>query len=116
MGGVGGADEVVVGGVHRVPDLADLAGNPVDIGLGGDAGGLRLLLDLLAVLVGAGAEEDVVALHPLVAGDRVGEDDLIGVADVGLGRGVGDGRRHVKLFLFHLKHPFKVFLENRRYR
>ena len=98
---VGGADKVVVAGVHGVPDGADLAGDLVHIGLGGHTGGARDLLDFLAVLIGAGAEEDVVALHSLEAGDGVGEDDFIGVADVGFPGGVGNGGGNVELFLFH---------------
>ncbi len=43
-----------------------------------------------AVLVGAGEEEDVVAVEPLEAGDGVGRDRLVGVADVGRAVGIGD--------------------------
>ena len=42
----------------------------------------RRLLHLLAVLVGAGEEIDVVAVEPHEAGDRVGRDHFIGVADM----------------------------------
>ena len=38
---------------------------------------------LLAVLVGAGEEEDVVADQPVPAGQGVGVDRRVGVADVG---------------------------------
>ena len=36
----------------------------------------------MAVLVGAGEEEDVVAVEPHEAGDRVGRDRLVGVTDM----------------------------------
>ena len=49
-----------------------------------NAGLLGLALDLLAVLVGAGQEHDVVALQPLVAGHGVGSHGAVGVADVQL--------------------------------
>src|SRR6516225_8695328 len=53
----------------------------------------RGLLHLLAVLVGAGQEEDVEAVEPLEAGDRVGRDRLVGVPDMRRTVGIGDGRR-----------------------
>ena len=99
--GVGGADELVIGGVHQVPDLLDLSSDVVHMLLRGDARSLGLFLDLLAVLVRAGLEVYVVAGHALVARDRVGQHDLIGVADVRLRRGVGDRRRDIIGFLVH---------------
>ena len=50
------------------------------------------LQHLDAVLVGAGQEEDVVAVEPLEAGDRVGRDRLIGMADMRRAIRIGDGR------------------------
>ena len=69
--GVGGADEFIVRGADAVPDGADDARNVVDVCLRRDARLFRLLLDLLAVLVRARLEADVVALHPLEADDGV---------------------------------------------
>ena len=89
---VGGADEVVVAEVHQVELLLHKGCGPVHILLGGEARGLGLLLVLLAVLVGAGLEIYVVALHTLEAGDAVGKDRVGHVADMGLARGVGYGR------------------------
>ena len=102
---VGGADKAVVGDVHQLPQVQDAAlalDNAVDELLGGDAGGLGLLFDLLAVLVGAGEEHHVIAAQPFVAGKGVGGDGAVGVADVQLVRGVVDGGRDVKgRFVFH---------------
>ena len=98
---VGRADELVVRGVHDVPVRADDLRDLVDVFLRRDAGGLRLFLDLLAVLVGAGLEEHVVALEALEARDAVGEHDLIRVADVRAARGVGDRRRDIVLRFAH---------------
>jgi GNAT superfamily N-acetyltransferase len=50
----------------------------------------RGLLHLLAVLVGAGEEIDVVAVEPHEAGDGVGGDRLIGVPDMRRPIRVGD--------------------------
>src|SRR5262249_17001876 len=55
----------------------------------------RSLLHLLAVLVGAGQEQHVVAIEPHETGNRVGRDRLIGVADMRRAIRVGDGRGHV---------------------
>ena len=56
---VGGADEAVVGDVHQLPQVQDALGALHDVVhelLGGHSGRLGLVLDLLAVLVGAGQE------------------------------------------------------------
>ena len=107
--GVGGADELVIGGVHQIPDLLDLRRDVVHMLLRGDARGLGLFLDLLAVLVRAGLEVHVVAGHALVARDRVSEHDLIRVADVRLRRGVGDRRRDIIGFLVHSLFSFILY-------
>ena len=51
---------------------------------------------LLAVLVGAGQEEDVVADQPVPAGQGVGVDRRVGVADVGRVVDVVDRRGDVE--------------------
>ena len=55
----------------------------------------RRLLHLDAVLVGAGEEEDVVAVEPHEARDRVGRDRLVGVADMRRAVRIGDRRGDV---------------------
>ena len=42
----------------------------------------RSLLNFLAVLVGSGEEEDVIAVEPHEAGNRVGRDHFVSVADM----------------------------------
>ena len=108
---VGRPDELVVGRVHKVPDPADLGGCPVDVGLRLHAGRNRLAFDLLAVLVRAGLEEDVVAFHPFIARDGVRQHDLICIADVRLGRRIGDRCRNVIPSLcFHVCLPVASFV------
>ena len=82
MARLGGADVVVVGDAHAVPEVAEAGGDLVGELLRGDAGGGGGALDLLAVLVGAGEEEGVVAEQAVAAGDDVGRDGGVGVADV----------------------------------
>ena len=66
----------------------------------GEALARRGLLDLLAVLVGAGEEKHVVAVEPHEAGDGVGRDHLIGVPDMRRAVGVGDRGGDVVAGLF----------------
>ena len=98
---VGGTDELVVGGVHKIPDGLDVTCGLVNEGLRCHAGSGGLLLDLLAVLVGSGLELDVVALESLVSCDGVGQDDLICVSDMRLAGCIGNRRGDVVRFLFH---------------
>ena len=101
---VGGADEAVIGDVHQLPQVTDAARavhDAVHEGLGSHTGFLGLGLDLLAMLVGAGQEHNVVALQTLIAGDGVGGHGAVAVADVQLVRGVVNGCGDIELFLFH---------------
>ena len=76
------ADEAVVRNIHELPQIEDAlfaADDVVDELLRGHARGLGLIFDLLAVLVGAGQEHDVIALHPLEACQCVAGDSGIAV-------------------------------------
>ncbi len=91
---IGGADEPIVGNIHQLPQIqhALLPGDDVVHELlGGNAGLLGLVLDLLAVLIGAGEEHHVVALKPLEPGHGVRCHGTIGVADMQLGGRVVNG-------------------------
>ena len=90
---LGGADEVVVGNLELAPKLLEvrsLAVGPllrrhVVLGCG--------LGDLLAVLVHAGQELDVIAGRAAIASLNVGDDGGISRAQVRIGVDVVDGRR-----------------------
>ena len=104
---VGGADKPVIGYVHQLPQVQHATGtgdNIIDKLLGGLTGLPRLVLDFLAVLVGAGQEHDVIALHPLVAGHGIGGDGAIGVSDVQTVGRIIDGRCNVKFALVRFTH------------
>ena len=112
-----GADEPVVGDVHQLPQVLDAPVALHDVVhefLGGDAGLLGLGLDLLAVLVRAGEEHDVLALQPVVAGQGVRGHGAVGVADVELVRRIVDGRGDIELFLFHRVFSFFTAAPNGR--
>jgi hypothetical protein len=98
---LGSADEVVVGAVQRLHHGLELRRH-----LGDEVGRrlalpFRSLLDLLAVLVGAGEEQHVVAVEPLEAGQRVGGQRLVGLADMRRAIGVRDGRGNEERLVGH---------------
>ena len=101
-----GADEAVVGDVHELPQILDAAGPLDDVVhkfLGGDAGLASLVLDLLAVLVGAGQEHDLLAPHSLIARHGVGRHRAVGVADVQLVGRIVNGGRDIEFFFCHVR-------------
>ena len=79
---LGRADEVVVAEVHRLDEVAERLADLVGEGLRRQAGRRRRLLDLLAVLVGAGQEVDVAAVEPHEAGQHVAGERRVGVPDM----------------------------------
>ena len=102
---IGRADEAVIADVHQLPQILDAFRALHDVInklLRGDAGLLGLQLDLLAVLIGAGQELDIVALQALVAGHGIGCHSTVGVADMQLIAGVINRRSDVEFFLIHL--------------
>ena len=113
---VGRADKVVVGRVEQIADLPYLARDLVYIFLGRNAGRGRVLLNLLPVLVGAGQKENIIALQPLIPRQRVGQHNLIAVADVRLAGGVGDRGGNIKFrFIHDGGHPFATPFETLLY-
>ena len=79
---LGRADEIVIGQAHRLAQIAEALRDPVDEGLRVLARRDRRLLDLLAVLVGAGQEHDVAAVEPHEPRQRVARNRRVDVADV----------------------------------
>ena len=88
--GIGRADEEVVGGADALAHVAKARGVEVDELPRGQALALRRLSDRLAVLVGTGEEEDVLAALAVVSGEHVGGDRRVGVAEMWLGVDVVD--------------------------
>jgi len=78
-----GADPVVIGHPHLAGHVLELRRDPVGVGLRIQPGITRRLLHLLAVLVGTGQVEHVVAVEPLPARQHVGRDRGVGVAICG---------------------------------
>ena len=115
---VSGADEAVIGDVHELPEVEDASLALHDVVhelLRGHARGLGLFLYLLAVLIRAGEEHNVIAAHSLVSRDGVRRDGAVGVAYVQLvGRVVDRGRDVECAFLAHLRYlryivPYRGF-------
>ncbi|MNX83213.1 hypothetical protein D3C86_1149710 [compost metagenome] len=103
VGGIAGTDEPVVANVEGFPDLLGLHGDVVHEGLGGDTRGVSGLLDLVAVLVETGQEEDLLAAQPVVAREGIGGDLLVGMPDVRRRVAVVDRRGDVVLLRGHAK-------------
>ena len=92
-----GADVIVVGQAHAIPERAEFRGDFIGELLRSFARGLGCTLDFLTVLVGAGQEPGVVSQHAVAAGDRVAGERGVGVADVRMRIDVVDRGRDVKL-------------------
>ena len=96
---VGGADKLRIGNIEQLADALDLTCNLINVLLRRNAGFLRDFFDLLAVLIGAGQEIYIIALHSAEPGKRVGHDNFIGIADVRLARGIRDGSGQIIRFM-----------------
>ncbi len=94
--GFGGADEVVVGDLEVLPRLGELWRDRIGERLRIEAGGVGGALDVEAVLVGSGEEQDVVAEQSSPARQRVTDDGGVGVPEVRFGVDVVDRRRRVE--------------------
>jgi len=93
---IGGADKVIVPDVQLVPRLPEALGIEIAVRLRRQAAFLRGLLHFLAVLVGSGEKENLVAQKLVVARQDVRQYRGIGVADVRNVVDVIDGRGDVK--------------------
>ena len=96
-----GAHEVGVVDIQRLPRIGEGGGEGIAPGLRGHAVLLGGLGDLLAVLVGAGDERHVVAVHTLVASNGVGGHRGIGGTQMRRGVDVVDGRGDAEGSLRH---------------
>ena len=108
-----GADKLVIGGIHQIPDPADLSCGAVYKLLRRNACSLCLLLDLLSMLVRTGLEEYIIALCSFISCDTVSQHDLIGIADMGLTGGICNGCCNIIWFFTVLTHfIFLFFLDS----
>ena len=102
---VGGADKLVVRGVHKVPNTFDFRRFLVDELLGSHSRRLCFEFYFFAVFVSAGLEEHVVSFHTFRPCDKVGKHDFVRVADVRFARRICDCGRHIEfLFVLHVIH------------
>ena len=99
MPGLRGADEIIVGQPEPGGEGHPVRGQLIAILLRHFVLGESSLLDFLAVLVEAGEEENFFAEQPVRARDDVGDDLLVGVAEVRLAVEVINGGRDVEQFV-----------------
>ena len=109
-----GADKLVIGRVHQIPNIFNLSCSFVYKFLRSDSGSLCLLLNLLTVLIGSCLEEHVIALCPFIPGNGISQNCLVGIADMRLTGSVGNSRCNIIWFFAAiLTHCFpSCFLEN----
>ena len=104
MVGLGGPHKAIVGCVHEVPDALNFRRYLVDIGLRRHAGIFCFALNLLTVLVRSGLKIYIIALFALKAGNRVRQNNLIGISDVRLAGSIGNRRRDIVGFSDFFSH------------
>ena len=80
-----GADKIIVGDIQQLPQILEAGYDRIYIFNRGNALFLSLLLNLLAVLIAAGKEENILPCQTVEAGHRVGNGGTVGVANVKLG-------------------------------
>ncbi len=80
-----GADKIIIGDIQQLPQVLETSHDRVYVFNRGNALLLSLLLNLLAVLVTAGKEENILPCQTVEAGYRVGNGGAVSVADVQLG-------------------------------
>jgi hypothetical protein len=98
--GAGGALEVIDAETHQFPLPLELGGDDIAEGVWGLAGTFGGALDVHPVLVRAGGQHGIVALHALEALHHVGDHGGVGVTDVRRGIHVVDGGCEVILHVF----------------
>ena len=79
-----GTHELVIGGVHQIPDGMNFSYHLIHEFLGSLSRILGLALDFLTMLIGSGHEKYIIALVTLKASDSISQNNLIGVPDMGL--------------------------------
>jgi hypothetical protein len=77
-----GADVVVIGDPHAVPQSAELGGDFVGELLRRFAGSFRGALDFLSVLIGAGQEKSIGSEQALAARNSVTGNSRVGMPDM----------------------------------
>ena len=112
--GIGGADVAVVADAELVPEVFKLGADGVGVLFGALVPSRRRLLDLLAVLVGAGEEERLLPLQRVVARQHVGDHRRVGVADMRHVVDIVDRCGHIKLLghSFSSPKPQRLKLES----
>ena len=96
---VGSAYIAVVADVHIRPEVFKNFNDIVNVLLRGNSFFRGLFFYFLTVLVGSRKEHNVIALHTFVARNRVAGNGGIAMPDMGISRGVVNGRGDVKGFV-----------------
>ncbi len=101
MSRFGGADKVVVCDFQVLPEILETHDRLVHMCLRRHAALVGGLLHLLSMLVGTGQEMDRQACQPVVAGQHIGQDRGVGMADMRLVVHIVDRRGHIEFISTH---------------
>ena len=84
----------IIAEIKFLPERHEFLCGLIDKFLDGDVFSLRGLLDLLAMLIHTGEKERRLSFQPMVSGDDIGKDLLIGMAEMRRGIRVVDRCRN----------------------
>src|ERR1700733_13405464 len=104
--GLGSANEAIELDVELAPQIFIFGSDAIGVMLRSNAGSLGRPLDFLAVLVGAGQQDDVVSARAFVARDSVGHYGRVGVTEMGPRVYVVDRRGQIEFFFIHCESAF----------
>ena len=112
MVGISSTDEFIIRDIHLIIIGFDGFGHTIDIRLGIDTLLLGFFFDLLTVFICSGHKADIVAFFAFETGYGIGQNDFIGIADVGFAGCIGNGGSDVIGFLGHGLTPFYRLVES----
>ena len=96
---VSSTDKFIIGCVHQVKGLLDLACHLINKLLWCFSSLSSFQLDLLTMLIRTCLKAHIIALHSLESGNGICQHDLVGVSNVRLAGSVSNGRGDVIRFL-----------------
>ena len=96
-------NEFVIGSVHQIPDIFDLAGYIINKFLRCNACFFCFQLDFLAMLICSCLEKYIISFQSFVACNGICQNSLVGISDMRLTGSISDSCCNIILLLFHYK-------------
>ena len=108
MGLIRSTYEVIIRGIHQIPQFPNHSSHIIHIFLRGNAGFLRLHFNFLPVFIGAGLEKNIISVFPFKPGNTIGQYNFITVANVRLSRCVGNRCSNIVFSFTHFVFSFHL--------